>query len=176
VAQRNEAAARLELAQAELDQAKVELDRAVVRAPISGMVLKVNLRKGEYAQAGGLAVPLMTMGNVDPLHVRADIDEADSARICGESPAVARLRGDPAIAVKLSFVRFEPYVVPKRSLTDDTAERVDTRVLQAIYAYPPAAFPAFVGQLVDVFIETAESHPGCEPSSPHLASNAPTSR
>jgi len=32
-------------------------------------------------------------------------------------------------------VRFEPYVVPKRSLTGDSTERVDTRVLQAIYSF-----------------------------------------
>jgi hypothetical protein len=41
--------------------------------------------------------------------------------------------------------RFEPYVLPKRSLSGDTSERVDTRVLQAIYAFNPAGFPAFVG-------------------------------
>jgi len=29
---------------------------------------------------------------------------------------------------------------------------VDTRVLQAIYEFAPSAFPAFVGQQVDVFI------------------------
>jgi hypothetical protein len=37
-------------------------------------------------------------------------------------------------------------------LTGDTTERVDTRVLQAIYEFAPSAFPAFVGQQVDVFI------------------------
>jgi hypothetical protein len=60
--------------------------------------------------------------------------------------------------VPLSFVRFEPYIVPKRSLTNDAAERVDTRVLQVIYAFDPAAFPAFVGQQVDIFIK-ADSVP-----------------
>jgi hypothetical protein len=54
-------------------------------------------------------------------------------------------------------VRFEPYVVPKRSLTGDSTERVDTRVLQIIYALDPAALPVFVGQLMDVFIEAAPS-------------------
>src|SRR5262249_41072694 len=69
--------------------------------------------------------------------------------------AIARLRDNPAIAVALSFVRFEPYVLPKRSLTGDTMERVDTRVLQAIYAFRPNDFPAFVGQQVDVFIKAS---------------------
>src|SRR5262249_12088845 len=116
-------------------------------------ILKVNVRLGEYAQAGMLPNPMMTMGSVDPLHVRVDIDEADAWRIHPHSPAIARLRGNPAISVALSFVRFEPYVLAKRSLTGDTSERVDTRVLQAIYAFAPGDFPAFAGQQVDVFLK-----------------------
>jgi hypothetical protein len=53
----------------------------------------------------------------------------------------------------LEFVRFEPYVIPKKSLTGDNAERVDTRVLQILYAFNPSALPVFVGQLMDIYIE-----------------------
>ena len=45
------------------------------------------------------------------------------------------MRGDPHHEFALSFVRVEPYVVPKKSLTGDNTERVDTRVLQVIYAF-----------------------------------------
>jgi hypothetical protein len=56
----------------------------------------------------------------------------------------------------LSFVRVEPFVVPKKSLTGDTTERVDTRVLQVIYACDPTDRPPlFVGQQVEVYIEAA---------------------
>ncbi len=44
-------------------------------------------------------------------------------------------------------------MVPKRSLTGDSAERVDTRVLQALYSFDPAKLPAYVGQQMDVYIE-----------------------
>jgi HlyD family secretion protein len=135
--------------------ARADLDKTVVRAPIDGMILKVNVRLGEYAQAGVLANPLMTMGSADPLHIRADVDEADSWRIDAKSPAIARLRGNPAISAPLNFIRFEPYVLPKRSLSGDNTERVDTRVLQVIYAFAPKDFPAFVGQQVDIFIKAA---------------------
>ena len=151
-AQRKEAEAKLGQATATLDQARVDLDKTVVKAPIDGAILKVNVRLGEYAQTGVLAEPLMTMGSVDPLHVRVDIDETETWRVRPGRPALARLRGNPSISAPLSFVRFEPYVLPKRSLTGDTTERVDTRVLQAIYEFAPSAFPAFVGQQVDVFI------------------------
>jgi multidrug resistance efflux pump len=151
-AQRKEAKAKLEQARATLEQARVDLDKTVVKAPIEGAILKVNVRLGEYAQAGVLSDPLMTMGSVDPLHVRVDIDETETWRVRPGHSALARLRGNPAITVPLTFVRFEPYVLPKRSLTGDTTERVDTRVLQAIYEFAPSEFPAFVGQQVDVFI------------------------
>jgi len=151
-AQRKEAGAKLGQAKATLDQARVDLDKTVVKAPIDGAILKVNVRLGEYAQAGVLSDPLMTMGSVDPLHVRVDIDETETWRIRPGHAALARLRGNPEISAPLTFVRFEPYVLPKRSLTGDTTERVDTRVLQAIYEFTPNEFPAFVGQQVDVFI------------------------
>jgi HlyD family secretion protein len=150
---RHEANAKLAGAEAALEKARVDLDQTVVKAPIEGAILKVNVRLGEYAQPGTLAAPLMTMGVVDPLHVRVDIDEADAWRIRPEAPAVARLRGNASLSASLSFVRFEPYVLPKRALSGDTTERVDTRVLQAIYAFNPADFHAFVGQQVDVFVE-----------------------
>lgn len=147
-------AVRLEAA-AQLARAQVDVERTVVRAPIAGRVLQINVRLGEFAQAGAPATALALMGNVAPLHVRVDIDEVDAQRLRPGAPAIARLRGDSRIASALSFVRVEPYVVPKRSLTGGTSERVDTRVLQAIYAVADPAFPAFVGQQVDVFVEAA---------------------
>jgi hypothetical protein len=65
------------------------------------------------------------------------------------------LRGAASQEIPLRFVRVEPYVIPKKSLTGDNTERVDTRVLQVIYALEPTAQPVYVGQQVDVFIEAA---------------------
>ncbi len=62
------------------------------------------------------------------------------------------LRGDPRQKFELRFVRVEPYVVPKKSLTGDNSERVDTRVLQVIYAVEGSGLPLYVGQQVDVYI------------------------
>lgn len=147
-------AAKLE-ASASLARARVDVERATVRAPLAGRVLQMNVRLGEFAVAGAPATPLVLMGNVSPLHVRVDIDEVDAQRLRPGAKALARLRGDSRVASDLLFVRVEPYVVPKRSLTGGTSERVDTRVLQAIYAVADPAFPAFVGQQVDVFVEAS---------------------
>ena len=61
--------------------------------------------------------------------------------------------------LSLRFVRLEPYVVPKQSLTGANTERVDTRVVQVIYALDSEQRlvreqKVLVGQLVDVFIDT----------------------
>jgi hypothetical protein len=51
----------------------------------------------------------------------------------------------------LQFVRVEPYVIPKRNLTGDSTERVDTRVLQVIYKLPKEA-RLYPGQQMDLSI------------------------
>jgi HlyD family secretion protein len=73
--------------------------------------------------------------------------------VAGPAPALAFVRGNPDLNAPLQFARFEPYVVPKISLTGQSAERTDMRVLQVIYSFDPAVLPIYVGQQVDVFIE-----------------------
>ena len=70
-----------------------------------------------------------------------------------EGKATASVRGNPDLKTPLTFVRFEPFVVPKKSLTGDSTERVDTRVLQVIYRLEDESLPLFVGQQMDVFID-----------------------
>lgn len=147
------ARARVTEAQNSLAASRIELARHTVLSPIDGEVLKVDVRVGEYAAAQVMQKPLILLGKTDSLWVRVDIDENDSWRLITGAKAHATLRGNSNIGVDLAFVRFEPYVIPKKSLTGENAERVDTRVLQVLYRFDPKEFPVFVGQLVDVFIE-----------------------
>jgi RND family efflux transporter MFP subunit len=135
------------------------LERIVVRSPINGTVLQSKIRIGEFAPAQSLSSPLMIVGTTSPLAVRVDVDENDAWRVKSGSSASAVLRGNTSITFPLSFVRFEPYVIPKRSLTGESSERVDTRVLQTVYSFDNKNLPIYVGQLVDVFIETTEKLP-----------------
>lgn len=147
------ARARLAAAQAAASSARTEIERLVIRAPIAGEILAVNIRPGEFVatQGGGNNQPFMQMGETTPLHVRIDIDENEVARVNLGAQAVISPRGAAELHVNATFVRAEPQVVPKRSLTNSAAERVDVRVLQLIYALP--ASDAFrVGQQVDAFI------------------------
>jgi HlyD family secretion protein len=159
------AKARLESARAQVLQTEAELagtqttlDRLVVRAPVSGEVLQVNIRPGEFAPAGGGVAPLLVLGNLDQLHIRVDIDENDAWRFRKEGRAVAYLRGNRNFKTDLTLVWVEPYVIPKKSLTGDSTERVDTRVLQALYSFDRSSLPAYVGQQMDVFIEAPDAN------------------
>jgi HlyD family secretion protein len=146
------AKASLEKAEAELMAAETNLSIRSVRAPIAGEILKLDVRPGEFAPAQVAQKPLIIMGSTETLYIRVDIDENDAWRIKPNTKARANLRGNRDIAADLSFVRIEPYVVPKRSLTGESTERVDTRVLQILYSFPRSALQAYVGQLVDVHI------------------------
>ncbi len=101
------------------------------------------------------AEPLLVLGARGALQVRVDIDEHEGWKLDPQRPAVARLRGNATISSPLTWVRTEPLAVPKRSLTGATTERVDTRVVQAIYRIENAGFPVRVGQQLDVYVETA---------------------
>jgi multidrug resistance efflux pump len=150
------AVAQAQLAQAEamMHATEVEIARLAVTAPSAATVLQVKIRPGEFAAAGVLAQPHVQLGATDTLHVRIDIDENDAWRFNPGSAGECFVRGNLHLHAKLRFVRVEPYVVPKHSLTGDAAERVDTRVLQVIYAFDPAALNAYVGQQVDVYLES----------------------
>jgi multidrug resistance efflux pump len=147
------AEAEVSAAQAQVQATQTQIDRLTITAPVDGTVLQVKVRPGEFAQAGVLATPLMLLGDVSKVHVRVDIDENDAWRIRPEASAVATVRGNRDLKTNLTFVRIEPYVVPKRSLTGESTERVDTRVLQVLYSFDRGALPVYVGQQMDVFIE-----------------------
>ena len=145
--------AQIESAKAQVTQIRNEMELRTVRAPISGRVLQMKTRLGEYAQSGALSTPLMLLGDDTKLHVRVDIDENDAWRFQPCAPAVASVRGNSDLKAPLQYVRTDPAVIPKVLLTGDTTQRTDTRVLQVVYSFDPAALPLYVGQLTDVFIE-----------------------
>ncbi len=144
--------ADLALASAQLNAAQVALNLLTVRAPREGSILQVNIRSGEYAVVNATD-PAILLGDIRTLQLRADVDESDAPRVRPGCKAVAFLKGSREEAIPLEFVRIEPYILPKRSLTGESVERVDTRVLQVIFSFPTPSFPVYVGQQMDVFIE-----------------------
>jgi len=144
--------AALDRVKADVGRLKILLSRYTVAAPVDGLVMQVKIRVGEFAATGVLDPPLMVLGGDARLHVRVDVDEQQAWRVKPEAPAIAFVRGNPDLKASLKFEQLEPMVVRKASLTGESIERTDTRVLQMVYSFDPAALPVYVGQQVDVFI------------------------
>lgn len=153
-AQLESARAELHAAEAQLARLKVAVELLTVLAPREGTVLQVNVRAGEYAAPNTLE-PLILMGRVDRFQLRADVDEDNASKVRAGCGGVAFIKGIREKPIPLEFVRIEPYVVPKRSLTGESNERVDTRVLQIIFRFEHSALPVYVGQQMDVYINVA---------------------
>ncbi len=146
--------AAVQQARAQVRQTQTDLDRLTIRSPLDGEVLQVKLHIGEYAPAAQTDDALMLLGNQDVLNIRVDVDEQDGWRIERQRKAVASPQGRGDLRIPLQFVRIEPYVLPKKSLTGASTERVDTRVLQVLYRFrQPHGAHLYVGQQMDVFIE-----------------------
>ena len=167
--------AGLASATAQVEQIKIEIERRTIRAPVTGRILQIKTRLGEFAQSGALTTPLMLLGDDSRLHLRVDIDENDAWRVQSGANATAFVRSNPMLETPLKFERFEPYVIPKASLTGQSTERTDTRVLQVIYSFDRAALPVYVGQQMDAYIEAP---PVAGPNAPtqHSSGNIPYNR
>lgn len=148
--------ARIASAEAMLSRMKVQLDILTIRAPRAGRILQVNTRAGEYADNKSRD-PLILLGQVEKLQLRADVDEDNASRVTTGMTAIAYIKGRRDITIPLTFVRIEPYILPKKSLTGESSERVDTRVLQIIYRFDrPAGANVYVGQQMDVFLDAGK--------------------
>jgi multidrug efflux pump subunit AcrA (membrane-fusion protein) len=148
-----EAQAVLSVANSKLKVLQNELSLYAVYSPIDGKVLESKLGVGEYFSQTG---KLLTLGS-DTLRLRVNINEYDLYKYAQNTNAVAFVRGHPEFKIPLKYLYTMPYVVPKKNLTGLATERTDTRVLQVLYSLPKRVnFPLFVGQQLDVFIQSKE--------------------
>lgn len=147
----------LKIAEAELKRTDLLLDQLKVKSPFDAIVLQLNIRPGEFVSTpignSGNYEPPVLLGSETGIQIRADVDEMNAQLIKPESRAKAFLKGSAnQDGIDLKFVRVEPYVIPKKSLTGDNLERVDTRVLQVIFQAINSQ-KIYMGQQLDVYIE-----------------------
>jgi HlyD family secretion protein len=138
------------------------LGKYTISAPIDGVVLSINTAPGSYVSPQGAYDtytqgfdPLVVMGtSKGTLGVRVYIDEILIPRL----PPVDKIKGQMFIRgtntkIPLEFVRLQPYVSPKIELSNQRQEKVDVRVLPAIFRFvPPPGVALYPGELVDVYV------------------------
>ncbi len=148
------ALAAIAVADAKIEVAQSYIDRSIICAPADGEILQLNVHPGESQNANPFNnLSSIVFGPVSPLHLRVDVDEDDAWRFRKGAPATAYVRGNRTISFPLSYVRTDPLIIPKQSLTGSTVERMDTRVLQVIYRFDWDHLPVYPGQVLDIFIE-----------------------
>jgi HlyD family secretion protein len=142
---------QVNVARAEAAAAAAALDRLTIRAPISGTVLQVNAKPGELA-APSNAQPLLVIGDVSALRVRAELDERDLGDVKVGQPALIRsdaFRGRE-VAGKVSFIA--PIVEQSRINGRGQRNVTDVDVVEVLVdvAQPD---PLAVGMKVDVYFQ-----------------------
>lgn len=150
------ASSSLVVAKTSVQSVETDLRRSVIEAPLDATILQTRIKPGEFVVAGSSSSSWMVLGDLRQLRLRVDVDEHEAWRIQPQAKAIAQVKGNSNIQSPISFVRFEPLIVPKVSLTGSSTERVDTRVLQAIYKIESTNIVLFVGQQMDVFIEAKD--------------------
>jgi HlyD family secretion protein len=140
---------QLNVARTELAAAQAAIDKMTIRAPLTGTVLQVNARAGELASPSGTQ-PLVLLGDVTALRVRAELDERDFGEIKIGQPALVRaaaFRGRD-FAGKVSFIA--PLVEPARINARGQRNVTDVDVIEVLIdlAEPDALA---VGMKVDVY-------------------------
>ncbi|HBK90697.1 MAG TPA: hypothetical protein DDZ68_03380 [Parvularcula sp.] len=140
------------VADAELAEAKAAHAQTMLRAPIDGAVLRVDARAGEAVRAGDAAPPSVSVGDIDTLNLRVEIDEANAPFFSPRAKAEAAVRGAPGARIALTLVSADAMLKPRANFRDASVEAVDSRALEARYAISGAGVRLYSGQLLDVYI------------------------
>jgi HlyD family secretion protein len=138
------------------------LAKYAVKAPADGTVMTISAAAGGYVSPQGAYDaytqgfdPIVVMGAQNVvLDVRCYVDEILIPRLPppGKLEALLFIRGTNT-KIPLEFVRLQPYVSAEIALAAQQLEKVDVRVLPAIFRFqPPTGVRVFPGEMVDVYI------------------------
>ena len=143
---------QLNVARGELAYANANLEKMRIRAPIAGTVLQVNAKVGELTSPS-LPQPLISLGEVSALRVRAEVGELNIGSIKVGQPVVVRAAAfrQREFAGKVSSVA--PGVEPRRSGADTRRPPSDSKFVQVfVDLIDPRPFA--VGMNVDVYFRS----------------------
>lgn len=150
--ERDRAEADLALARARLEEARAVLAKAEIKSPINGIVLRKHRRAGEMISESQ-DMPILSIGDISVLRVRAEVDETDIARLQVNQPAWVRADTFGEARFTGRVVKLGTMVGNKRVYTDQPTERLDNKVLEVLIELDGQP-PLPVGLRVDAFIDT----------------------
>lgn len=163
------ALAKVAVADARVRQARAGLEKSVLRAPVDGVVLRVQGEVGEMTSPQS-ADPVITMANVEVMQTRSFVEEADAFRVRAGQRARVMADGLANRSYTGTVTFTAPYMVPKRVFNNMPGERVDVKVREVVIRLDPQQ-DLVVGLPVDVFIHLDDSEPTSKSS--NLARSEP---
>lgn len=162
--------AGLVAARSELSQADAALERTRIRAASTGTVLQVNAKPGEFA-APSPEAPLVVVGNLASLQVRAEIEERDVGKVRVGQVAVVRSDAFPGKDFEGKISSLAQTLAPSRIGQRGPRKPTDVDVLEVLIDLVGQP-PLLPGMRVDVFLRpeaTARPQSGLQ----HAATPAP---
>lgn len=109
VAQLATAQANLKVAQLELLQAKQKIAHAVVQAPISGLISKISVSKGDYIHSGQL---LLLMVNTQQLKAELPFSENKFFYLVKDLPVILKSPAYPKQHINAAITAINPIINP----------------------------------------------------------------
>jgi len=123
-------------AQERLLAAAAQRDKCVIHAPISGTIIRVNLRAGE-AFSAVMPRSIVTMADVSANRIRAEVDERDLARV--RINQRVRISADGFGDFSGKVVRTSLAMGRKTARSTDPTEKSDRDILETFIAPDPGA-------------------------------------
>jgi HlyD family secretion protein len=137
-------------AEARVRTAQANLEKTIIRAPITGVVLRKRLKDGESVSPEN-QTGIISLADVSALLVRVDLDERDVAKVKENQAAfvTADAYGEQEFTGKV--VRIGQILGRKNFKTERPTEKVDTKILEVLIELAPdQKLP--LGLRVDAFI------------------------
>lgn len=137
-------------AETRVGEAQANLTKTVIRAPLTGVILRKRLKDGESVSPEN-ETGIVTIADTSVLRVRIDLDETDVAKIRENQTAyvTADAFGERQFAAKV--VRIGQILGRKNFRTERPTEKVDTKILEVLLELEPnQKLP--LGLRVDAFI------------------------
>jgi HlyD family secretion protein len=145
----------LNVARAEWTLARVALEKTRIRAPVDGVVLEVNAKKGELAMPT-LRPAILVMGDLSALRIRAEVDQQYLGKIRIGQRAEVRVAAfrDRKFGGNVSSIA--RVIGPSRINSGDPRTFKDVEVLEVDVDLPDPG-PLAVGEQVDVYFRSDQA-------------------
>jgi HlyD family secretion protein len=165
---KKQAKAKVQQAEAAKRLAELRLNEyAVVRAPFDGVVLAKHAEPGEYVAAG---TPVVTVGDMDHVWVRAYVEETDLKRVKYGQRARVTTDGDPDGVYEgyVSFIASDAEFTPKNVQTPKERVKLVYRIKIDVFKNPghelkrgmPADVEILLGEMAEGVPAKPVSKPG----------------